>query len=328
MSRTATYVVALLIVAGACGDSGDTTTSTPAATVAPTTTAAATTTAPSTTTTAAPTTTAPTTTVPPTTAAPPSADDVFAEMERRILAAGIVGDGVPVSRDEAACLAQAIADTLGFESLDMAAADALLTGSAADPLAGATGEQAAAILTAGADCVDIVAALEAEAPPGVDPEEYVLEGFATGVLEGTASDGAFDVTEAEARCVGEGMFDALGLDGIEALALAAMLGLGDPDSPLPGATDEQLTALVQTMLGCVDFAALLSATFQEDGLSPQSADCAAAALLDTTFFEELVVQIALGGEALPEDPEVVGEVAQLLLACLTPEELGELITEG
>ncbi len=333
MGRLASWIVALALVAAACSDSGDTTTTDPpeapaaTTTAAPPTTAATTTTLPRTTTTAAATTTAaPTTTVPPPTTA--STEDVLAEMERRILAAGIVGGGVPVTRDEAGCLAQVIAATLGAESIDIDAAQALLTGAGTDPLLLAIGDQADAILAGGAECVDIFAKLAAEVPEGVDPEEFVLQSIAEGVLEGAASDPILDIDEEGARCVGQGMFDTLGPEGIEVLALADMLGLADPDSPLPGATDEQLAGFVQTMLDCVDFTTLLSATFQEDGLSAESADCAAEAMLETSFFEELVAQIAVGEEAFPDDPEIVGELVQVLLACLTPEEIGELINEG
>ncbi len=155
-----------------------------------------------------------------------------------------------------------------------------------------------------------------------ESREALVAAVKQGILDAAADDDDLPIADAEAQCVAEQVVDDLGTDGVVALGLSAE---GNDDNPFVDATLEQKEAVVDAMLDCVDFKNAILPTIQADGVSEESAECVVDEMLAADFFRPALVD-SLSGEEFDfeSDPEVAGQLVEVVLGCLTPEELSQL----
>lgn len=131
-------------------------------------------------------------------------------------------------------------------------------------------------------------------------------------------------TEAEAQCYGEAVVADMGLDRLVAVGLdqaAIESGTGPDDVEL---ADEDVDALVDSMMECVDFGAFFTASLVEGGeggVSEESAGCIADGISDESI--EAAARAGIEGDELDDSLEqaFLSEMLDLMSQCLTPEEL-------
>jgi hypothetical protein len=125
-------------------------------------------------------------------------------------------------------------------------------------------------------------------------------------------------TDAEARCMAEGMVDEFGISRIldaEDQAFEEFMG---------AATAEERRNVVDLTLNCVDLTAQLTGPLVAEGLSEESAECIGAALIDNEAFRDV---LAAGLATGSFDPTSENEAALMealfpaLFECLSAEEL-------
>ena len=134
----------------------------------------------------------------------------------------------------------------------------------------------------------------------------------------------------EAECYGEGVVSEMGFERMVELGLdqaAVESGTSPEDVEL---SDEDIDALLDPMIECIDFAAVFSESLTSGSdvqVSEDSADCIANGISDETI--ELAARSSLTGEELDADTnqEVLTEMFDLMSDCLTPEEF-QAVTGG
>lgn len=132
------------------------------------------------------------------------------------------------------------------------------------------------------------------------------------------------ITGAEADCVGEEAVRELGIEGLVEIGISVESSdSGVFDDP----TDEQLDAMVDVMVQCVDVADLIVAEALADAsVSQESAECLGNELNDPDLLKPLMRLGLSGGD--PEDVFADEDTAERLfgvfLECLSFEELESL----
>lgn len=176
---------------------------------------------------------------------------------------------------------------------------------------------------------DATTTTEAEATTTTAEEgrDAVVAAVKEGILESAGGDDGFAISDGEAQCVAEDVVDALGVGGVVELGLSVDDAEGDP---FANATDEQIGQVVDAMLDCVDFRTALLPEIAGDGISDESAGCVVDGMLAADFFRPaLIDSLGSGGDvAFEDDPEAAGAMIEIVLECLTPEELAELGSDG
>lgn len=153
-------------------------------------------------------------------------------------------------------------------------------------------------------------------------EQALVDAIRDEILDDEDPDSPFG--EAEATCVGEGAVGRLGVDGL--LELGITVEDADPGNAFEGATDEQIDAVIDVTLDCVDFRQVFvdSITAEAD-ISSESADCLGDAL-GTKEFLAPIVAAGFRGESTEfgDDPEAAQQVFEAIVDCLSAEELANL----
>lgn len=143
-----------------------------------------------------------------------------------------------------------------------------------------------------------------------DLTQEILEGSTTG------ADAAF--TEEQAACFAVGLLDEFGAD-----AMVEALQMDFEEFMAEASTDERMT-VVDTMLECVDFGAVMVAELEGE-ISAESAACIGDAFGDSEAFRTALANSFDGSTADPlDDPALIQDVLPAILQCLTEDELAEL----
>jgi len=136
---------------------------------------------------------------------------------------------------------------------------------------------------------------------------------------------------AEATCIGDGVVSALGTVRLRELGLRP--GGMDESADLFGdMTQQELLAVTNVALDCIDVRGLLVELLGEVGIGAGSANCVADELLDSGVLSGLLESVVAasgsdgaGLEALGEDPAIMGTLIRIFRTCLTDEEMGTLL---
>ena len=152
------------------------------------------------------------------------------------------------------------------------------------------------------------------------------------VAEGGETD--LPIDEASAQCLGNQIVATFGMARLEELDAAAG-GEGDIEAALEQMTPEEQAALMDVILNgadgqapCVDVPALIVDGLTESGISAGSAECVAGALTEGTVLQDLLGSLVAGSDGEGEmDSEVMTQLLTVLMTCLTPEELAEMMGE-
>ena len=153
-------------------------------------------------------------------------------------------------------------------------------------------------------------------------EQALVDAIRDEILEDEDPESPFG--EAEATCVGEGAVDRLGVEGL--LELGITVENADPGNAFEGATDEQIDAVIDVTLDCVDFRQVFIDSITADSdISSESADCLGDAL-GTKEFLAPIVEAGFRGEdtEFGDDPEAAEAVFEAIVECLSAEELANL----
>ncbi|MFQ5948314.1 MAG: hypothetical protein ACE5KX_05600 [Acidimicrobiia bacterium] len=149
-----------------------------------------------------------------------------------------------------------------------------------------------------------------------------MDAIRTEILADADVDSPFG--EAEATCVAESAVDEFGIEGLVELGIT--VDNANPENLFENATSEQVDAIVDITLNCVDFRRFFTEQMTAGAeISDESAKCLADGMLEAEFFRPLVAQGLRGEEAeFGDDPEAAAEVIELVIECLSPEELIQL----
>ncbi|MBP1632234.1 MAG: hypothetical protein H6Q11_522, partial [Acidobacteria bacterium] len=141
-------------------------------------------------------------------------------------------------------------------------------------------------------------------------------------------DTGLPIDEASARCLGNQVVAAIGLERLQELQAAG--GSGDIGAGLELMTPDEQAAIIGVFLQgaggeppCIDVRSYLVDAMTESGLSAGSAECVAEAFTQGTVLQDLM-GLALAGEASEPDPAALAPLLTVFATCLTPEELAEM----
>jgi len=149
----------------------------------------------------------------------------------------------------------------------------------------------------------------------------------------------FELTEADADCLGEVLVDAIGFQTLVDAGVTVE-NLEDPDFQIDDEANsfledpETAEAIVGGMTDCVDFGEVMSEMFSSEmGVSQESAECLIDGLLEqeavSSAFSQAIVGGILGDETVDPfqdgDPEMLGAMFDLMGRCLTDEEIANLM---
>lgn len=151
-------------------------------------------------------------------------------------------------------------------------------------------------------------------------EQALADAIRDSILEDNDPTSPFG--EAEATCIGETAVDELGVDGL--LEIGITESNADPGDAFQVASDEQLDAVIDVTLACIDFRDVLLDTFLAEGdISDDSATCLADEL-DKPEILRPMVEAGLRDTDIEDDPEAANALFEAIFNCLSIEELGQL----
>ena len=155
-------------------------------------------------------------------------------------------------------------------------------------------------------------------------EQALSDAIRDAILEDPDPDSPFGTEEA--TCVGDGAIKEFGLEGL--LELGITVDNADPGDAFDGATDEQVEKVVDVTLGCVDFTKAFVDAAAGD-ISQESAECLGDGLEDGGLLRPLVKAGFTDEEFdITDDPESAAAFFELILGCLSAEELVSLGADG
>jgi hypothetical protein len=132
------------------------------------------------------------------------------------------------------------------------------------------------------------------------------------------SDSDLPLTNEDAACFAVGLIDGL---GAERMVTAMDMEFEEFMAQAP---QDERREVVDIMLECVDFGAILTAEF-ETGVSAESSKCLADAFVgSSTFRDALADSFGSSGSDPFDDEDVMTELIPVMFSCLSPEELLEL----
>ena len=138
------------------------------------------------------------------------------------------------------------------------------------------------------------------------------------ILEGTPDDADIPLSDEDAACFASGLIDSF---GAERMAGALQMEF---EEFMQDATESERLAVVDTMLDCIDFGAVMADQFGE-GLSSDSAECLGDAFATSEGFRTAIAASFGGSSTDPfDDPALLEEMLPAMLECLTAEELIQL----
>ena len=156
-----------------------------------------------------------------------------------------------------------------------------------------------------------------------DPEsQAAIQGLREAIAESSASDpsAAFQVSDTEALCMAEGLFEEFGA--------ARIIEASEQEFEvfMAAATPEERRTTVDLMFDCVDIQTAVSSQLgaEASGVSEDSMNCLINGLIESdTFRDGLAAQLAGDGAALGD--EAMAELAiPLVFECFSQEELTNL----
>lgn len=154
-----------------------------------------------------------------------------------------------------------------------------------------------------------------DASPGADDD--LVSGLTEQILSDTDTDD-FPLTNAQAGCFAEGLIGEFGGERmVEAMDM-------EFEDFMTGASQTERRQVVDTLLECADFGAMLTAEFSSD-VSPESSRCLADAFTGSDVFRDALAN-SFGSDAGDpfEDPALFEAIFPAMLECLSPEELLQL----
>jgi hypothetical protein len=144
-------------------------------------------------------------------------------------------------------------------------------------------------------------------------EDELVADLKEGLLE---EDTGFGLTEEEADCAAQGIFDAVGLERAREI--------DESDNDDLSLTPDEAELAAQAMVGCANVRPLFVSSFTEAGdVSDESASCLADAITD----EQLVALFAAafsGADGTEVQSEMTTSITDAMPTCLTEEELASL----
>ncbi|MDH3729815.1 MAG: hypothetical protein OES13_01630 [Acidimicrobiia bacterium] len=160
---------------------------------------------------------------------------------------------------------------------------------------------------------------------GFSPGEQSLsDAIRDSILEDPEADSPFGTDEA--TCVGDEAVKAFGVDGL--LELGITVDNADPGDAFEGASDEQIDKVIDVTLGCVDFAKAFVDAAAGD-ISQESAQCLGDGLEAEGLLRPLVKAGFTDEEFdITDDPESGAKFFELIVGCLSAEELASLGSDG
>jgi hypothetical protein len=130
--------------------------------------------------------------------------------------------------------------------------------------------------------------------------------------------------ETEARCFSDGVVRDIGAGDLAELGMTAEAIRAGTEPVDVDLTDEQVDAMADVMLECVDFRSVFIDQFAEEGISDESAECLADGF-DDDFLRALAKAEFSGDGADPtSDPAQAEKFFNLITDCLSFEEMSNL----
>lgn len=143
-------------------------------------------------------------------------------------------------------------------------------------------------------------------------------------------DMGFPIDESAARCLGEQIVSAIGVERLEALE-AASGSAGDLGTAMGLMTPEEQAAVMGVILqgtggqpACIDVRSFLVDSMVESGLSAASAECVADAFTQGTLLQDLLTAGLAAEDEDEIDPAIMTQLLTVFMGCLSPEELAEM----
>jgi hypothetical protein len=145
------------------------------------------------------------------------------------------------------------------------------------------------------------------------------------IVEFIVSDDSFSarpITTTEAECLAEGTIRKAGVDGLAEIGITA--DSIPEDNPFENAPDMQVDAYVDTFFECLDIAELFAAEMGQDGaFDSDSLSCLAEEFGQGDFLRQLM-RTTIVGEDFESNPELMTQLFEVLLACLSAEDFADL----
>ena len=161
--------------------------------------------------------------------------------------------------------------------------------------------------------VVMVVLLTTACSSGGRSEEDLVADLKDGLL---SEDTGFGLTDEEATCAAQGMFDALGLHRAREI--------DKDDDGTTSLTPEEADAAAQAVVGCADLRPVFVSTFADLGsVSDQSAGCLAAAIGDDQLIA-LLASAFSGADSASAQSEISDSLVNAMPTCLTEEEMTSL----
>jgi hypothetical protein len=154
-----------------------------------------------------------------------------------------------------------------------------------------------------------------------DPEtQAAIEGLRAAIAESSEDpDASLQISDDEALCAAEGMFEQFGAARIiEASEL-------EFEEFMAAATDDERRATIDLLFDCVDMkAAMMAEIGAQDGISEDSIDCLVDGMVGSEEFRDaLATELAGTGEGL-DDAAVMEIMFPLIFECFSAEDLANL----
>jgi hypothetical protein len=153
---------------------------------------------------------------------------------------------------------------------------------------------------------------------GASADSDVVDDLTQEILEGSGAGSDTPFTDEQAACFALGLVDEFGAETmVEALQM-------EFEEFMAAASPGERAVVVDTMLDCVDFGALMAAELG-DAISAESASCIGDAFTNSDAFREALANSfdESGGDPF-EDDAMFAEVFPAMLECLSAEELANL----
>ena len=154
-------------------------------------------------------------------------------------------------------------------------------------------------------------------------EQALAEAITAAILADEDDD--LSVDEDQARCLGEGYIAAVGTARLIELGLTVEAIEGGSEPGDVDLTNDEAEALIDVTFECVDLAAVFVEAFAAEGiLSAESGQCLADGF-DEQFLRDIARSAFDNDAADPtDDPETAAALFELVLECLSIEELQNL----
>jgi len=130
------------------------------------------------------------------------------------------------------------------------------------------------------------------------------------------------LSEDEGRCLAESTVQRIGVEGLAEIGITA--DSVPDDNPFEGASGDKVDAFLDAYFDCLDLAELFASELAADGtLSEDSVGCLADELSEGDLLREML-RSSIVGEEFDDDAELMRGFLEIMVACLSPEELVDL----